>query len=262
MKKAFSPFFLSSTFDLPLFISRVQSKTTHSVFIMSRSLLYNFFCYRGGIPNDSIGPYFITRDTHAHATLDFSRNSIRRTRAQIHTHTYTPRVMTKTTVESDKKRERKEETKRRVLPLCEHKSLSIKKACNKKSPFFSLSCFKTYKLRGLLVHTYTNPLAHLVLCLASRLPVHILGLELVGDGDVQVAVVLLAGLILQNTADCLAFFDSQDVLKVEDSLFPVRVLCVRAGGEADGLMAGGKLNVEPGNDGVDKVVAAYLELVR
>ena len=34
------------------------------------------------------------------------------------------------------------------------------------------------------------------------------------------------------------------------------VLCVRTSGEADGLVAGGELDVEPGDDGVDEVAAA------
>ena len=91
---------------------------------------------------------------------------------------------------------------------------------------------------------------------------HVLCFELVGDGNIQITVVLLAGLVLQDTADGLAFFDSKHVLEVEDGLFPVCVLCVGAGREADGLVASGKLNVEPGDDGVDKVIAAHLELVR
>lgn len=89
---------------------------------------------------------------------------------------------------------------------------------------------------------------------------HIVRVELVRDLDIQITVVLLAGLILQHTSDSLAFLDRQDVLEVEDGLLPMCVLCVGPGGEADGLVAGGEFNVEPGDDGVDKVAAADLEL--
>jgi hypothetical protein len=102
-------------------------------------------------------------------------------------------------------------------------------------------------------------LAHLVLRRAGDLPVHVLGLELVGELDVEVAVVLLAGPRVEDTGDVLALLDSEHVLEVEDGLFPVRVLCVRARGELDGLVARGELNVEPRNDGVDEVAAAHLE---
>lgn len=91
---------------------------------------------------------------------------------------------------------------------------------------------------------------------------HIFSVEFVRDGDVEVAVVLLARSGVEDTGDGLALFDGQDVLEVEDGLFPVGVLCVWAGGELDGLVAGGELNVEPGNDGVDEVAAADFEAVR
>jgi len=94
------------------------------------------------------------------------------------------------------------------------------------------------------------------------LPVHVVCVQLVVDGDVEVAVVLLARLVLEETGDGLAFLDGQDVLKVEDGLLPVRVLCVRAGGKLDGLVAAGEFDVEPGDQGMDEVVATNLELVR
>ena len=94
------------------------------------------------------------------------------------------------------------------------------------------------------------------------MPVHVVRVQLVVDGDVEITVVLLAGLVLQDTGDGLALLDCQDVLQVEDSLLPVCVLCVRASGELDGLVAAGELDVEPCDQGVDKVVAADLELIR
>jgi hypothetical protein len=92
--------------------------------------------------------------------------------------------------------------------------------------------------------------------------VHVVRVELVRDVNVEVAVVLFAGSRIEHACDGFAFLDCEHVLEVEDGLFPVRVLCVRARGELDGLVASGELNVEPGNDGMDKVAAADLEAVR
>lgn len=104
-------------------------------------------------------------------------------------------------------------------------------------------------------------LAHLVHAGTLGLPVHVVGLELVVNGDVEVTVVLLAGLVLEDTRDGLTLLDGQDVLEVKDRLLPVSVFCVGAGGELDGLVAAGKLDVEPGNQRVDEVATADLELV-
>jgi hypothetical protein len=105
-------------------------------------------------------------------------------------------------------------------------------------------------------------LAHLVLRVTLNLPVHVVCLELVRDLDVQVTVVLLAWPGVKDTGYALTLLDGQDVLEVEDSLFPVGVLCVGASGELDGLVASGELNVEPRDDGVDEVGAANLQAVR
>jgi hypothetical protein len=110
----------------------------------------------------------------------------------------------------------------------------------------------------ILLHT---TLAHLVLSVTRDLPVHILRLKLVRDLDVQVAVVLLARPSVKHTGYSLALLDGQDVLEIKYSLFPVRVLCVWAGRELDRLVASSKLNVEPGDDGVNKVAAANFEAV-
>jgi len=105
-------------------------------------------------------------------------------------------------------------------------------------------------------------LAHLVCAGALSLPVHVVCVELVVNGDVEITVVLLAGLVLEDTGDGLTLLDCQHILQVEDGLLPVSVLCVGSGGELDGLVAAGELDVEPCNQGVDKVVAADLELIR
>ena len=98
-------------------------------------------------------------------------------------------------------------------------------------------------------------LAHAVLAVVLRRAVEILSLEFVGNADVKVAAVLGVGLDLKIALDRLAFLDSEDVLEVEDGLLPVSVLCVRASREANGLVAGGKVNVKPRDESVDKVIA-------
>lgn len=97
--------------------------------------------------------------------------------------------------------------------------------------------------------------AHLELALARGVPVGVVRLEGVVDVDVEVAPVLGVGLDLQDARDLLARLDGEHVLEVEDGLLPVGVLCVRAGGEADRLVAGREVDVEPGDEGVDEVVA-------
>ncbi|KFY20163.1 hypothetical protein V493_07733, partial [Pseudogymnoascus sp. VKM F-4281 (FW-2241)] len=95
--------------------------------------------------------------------------------------------------------------------------------------------------------------------LALGLPCNVLGLELVRDLDVEVTRVLLVGLVDEDTLDLLALLHGQDLAQVEDGLLPVSVLGVWAGGEANGLVAGGEVDIEPRDEGVHEVVAAGLE---
>jgi hypothetical protein len=54
--------------------------------------------------------------------------------------------------------------------------------------------------------------------------------------------------------------DSEYILEVEDGLLPVGVLGMWAGGEADGLVAGGEVDIKPRDQGVDEVIAGNREL--
>lgn len=65
---------------------------------------------------------------------------------------------------------------------------------------------------------------------------------------------------MERALNLLTLLDGEDVLEVEDGLLPVSVLGVGAGREADGLVAGGEVNVEPGDKGVDEVIAPGDEL--
>src|ERR1700712_1484584 len=88
----------------------------------------------------------------------------------------------------------------------------------------------------------------------------ILGLQFVGDFDIQVSSVLFIGSILQNTRNVLLTHNSQHVLKVENSLFPVSVLGVGSGGELDRLVTSRELDIEPCNQSVNEVAAASCKL--
>lgn len=103
-------------------------------------------------------------------------------------------------------------------------------------------------------------LAHLVLAATSGLAALVLGRNLVSDSNVEIATVLVVGSAGELALDLLAGLNGEDVLEVEDGLLPVSVLGVRAGGEADGLVAGGELDVEPCDHGVDVVGAAHREV--
>jgi hypothetical protein len=100
-------------------------------------------------------------------------------------------------------------------------------------------------------------LAHLVLALATNGAALVVGLSLVLETNVEVAGVVLVGSAREHALDLLAGLDGEDVLEVEDGLLPVCVLGVGTGGELDGLVAGGELDVEPRDHGVDVVGAAH-----
>lgn len=91
--------------------------------------------------------------------------------------------------------------------------------------------------------------------MAGSGPVGVAGLEVVVNLNVEVATVLVVGPDVELALDLLAVLDGEDVLDVEDGLLPVGVLGVGAGGEADGLVASGEVDVEPRDEGVDEVVA-------
>jgi len=99
-------------------------------------------------------------------------------------------------------------------------------------------------------------LAHDVGALALGLTTLLVGLERILNLDVQISSVAVVGLAEKSSVELLAGLDGEVVVEVEDGLLPVGVLCVGAGAELDGLVAGGELNVEPGDQSVDVVGAA------
>lgn len=104
-------------------------------------------------------------------------------------------------------------------------------------------------------------LAHDVGTLALGLTTLLVGFEVVLNLDIQISSVSLVGLAEKGTVELLASLNGEVVVKVEDGLFPVGVLCVRTSRELDGLVAGREFNVEPGNQGVHVVGAADGERV-
>ena len=103
-------------------------------------------------------------------------------------------------------------------------------------------------------------LAHLVLATTADGTALVGGRGLIGESNVEVTAVVFVGSACELTLDLLAGLDGEDILEVEDSLLPVGVLGVRASGEADGLVAGGELDVEPRDQGVNVVGAAHREV--
>lgn len=105
-------------------------------------------------------------------------------------------------------------------------------------------------------------LAHDVGALALGLTTLLVGLERILNLDVQISSVAVVGLAEKSSVELLAGLDGEVVVEVEDGLLPVGVLCVGAGAELDGLVAGGEFDVEPGDQSVDVVGAADGEGVR
>lgn len=108
--------------------------------------------------------------------------------------------------------------------------------------------------------TVMRRLAHLVLAVALSDPALILRLILIINHDIQISPVVRVRLAAQLARYRFSRLHRQHVGKVEHRLFPMRVLGMRAGAEANGLVAGGELDIEPGNQGVDIVGTSDLEV--
>lgn len=81
-----------------------------------------------------------------------------------------------------------------------------------------------------------------------------MSLELIVDLDIQVALVLRIGFVGKEASNHLALLDSEDLTYVEDSLFPMCVFRMWAGGKSDRLVARAEIDIEPCDQGVDEVV--------
>lgn len=83
--------------------------------------------------------------------------------------------------------------------------------------------------------------------------------ETIFNLNVQIAFVLLVGLVAEHTHNLLALLDREGVFEIEDRLLPVRVLGMWPRRESNGFMTGAKVNVEPGNERVHKVTTPHVE---
>lgn len=134
--------------------------------------------------------------------------------------------------------------------------------CNQVAPAHEFPAARSKPLGSLFMsfsYLRREHLAHLVLSLSLGLAEWILSLELVRDLNIKITWVLGVWSVGEDTTDLFSLLDGQDITEVEDGLLPVSVLGVWAGREADWLVAGGEIDVEPGDDGVDEVVAAGVE---
>jgi len=90
----------------------------------------------------------------------------------------------------------------------------------------------------------------------------IIGLEFVVDLNVQVPGFLIIRPTFQGTSNTLMLDYSKDLPQVEDRLLPVSVFCVRTCRKSYGLVAGGKFNVEPSDEGMDEIASSRYNLKR
>lgn len=99
-------------------------------------------------------------------------------------------------------------------------------------------------------------LAHLILAMPLRHPHLILRLHLIINHNIQIPPILVIRPTRQSPLYFLPSLHRQHIGKIKHRLLPVRVFRMRTGGEADGFVAGGELDVEPSDQGVDVVGAA------
>jgi len=102
---------------------------------------------------------------------------------------------------------------------------------------------------------------HLVLSLTAGIPHRILSCKLVCNLYIQISLSDIVGLVAENSADFFALLNGEDFAKVEYSLFPMSVLGMRTGREADGFVAGSEVDIKPCDHGVDEVIALDMEKV-
>src|SRR5437762_6870855 len=100
---------------------------------------------------------------------------------------------------------------------------------------------------------------HSVRALAVRISGLIRSIQLVINLNVKIALVLCVRLVGKISCHTLAFFDCENFAEVEDSLFPVGIFGMRTGREPNRFVTGRKIDVEPGNKRVDKIISLATE---
>ena len=89
----------------------------------------------------------------------------------------------------------------------------------------------------------------------------ICSVQLVIDLDVKITFVLCIWLVCQISCHTLTFLHCKYFAKIENSLLPVRIFGMWAGRESNRFVTGGKINVEPGDEGVNEIISLATETV-
>ena len=78
--------------------------------------------------------------------------------------------------------------------------------------------------------------------------------QLVIDLNIEITFVLCIRFVCEIPCHGLALLDCEHFAKIEDRLLPVCIFGMGAGGEPNWFVAGGKVDVEPGDQSVNKVI--------
>ena len=98
--------------------------------------------------------------------------------------------------------------------------------------------------------------------MALGYPPRLLSFGLVVKRNVQIPAVRIVGSTGQLSTYRLTRLDRQNIGEVEDRLLPMGVLGVWPSAEAHWLVAGGELDVKPGDQGVNVVGSSDVQLER
>lgn len=82
---------------------------------------------------------------------------------------------------------------------------------------------------------------------------------MIRDLDVEVALILIIGFVHEDASDLLSLLYSQDFSEIEDSLLPVGIFGMWTCRKADGFVACGKVDIEPGYQSMYEVISADIE---
>ena len=83
--------------------------------------------------------------------------------------------------------------------------------------------------------------------------------QLVVDFDVEVALILCVGFVCEIACHTLTFLDCKDFAKIENGLLPMRVFGMRTGREPNRFVTRGKVDIEPGDEGMNEIVSLATE---
>lgn len=78
--------------------------------------------------------------------------------------------------------------------------------------------------------------------------------------NIQVAGIALIGSTTESSANLFTGLDGDRLGRIEHSLFPVSVLCMRSSGESHRFMASSESDIEPCNECVNVIIASGRQL--